>query len=231
MQNGFSFAKSDEEQNKNGEILGVYGGMEMCSVRTIGGASCCKEISARDRVSGRSVCLHVYPADERERLMREADVCAELDFLCDSRELLASVPELIDANIGGDASLPVCYLVYSEESGGVTLDDYLMEKDFSPMVAYDALACAVNTLTVAHSMGIEHGFFGGDCIEMVGLDSCGAKRTLLHGFGISPSASAADSIIAARRLLRKIDRAAWSSGKRRKGRARALLAIERLTFK
>ena len=231
MQNGFFFAKSEGEQSKYGGMLGVYGGMEMCSVRSLGGASCCKEISARDRVSGRSVCLHVYPVDERERLMREADVCAELDFLCDSRKLLASLPELIDANIGADESLPVCYLVYSEEDGGVTLNDYLMEKDFSPKVAYDALACAVNTLTVAHGMGIEHGSFCGDCIELHGIDLNGVKKTLLHGFGISASASVADSIIAARRLLRKIDRAAWSSGKRRKGRARALLAIERLTFK
>lgn len=178
---------------------------------------------ALDTYTGKSVVLHIYSAEDNERLMREADVVSALETVGDGRTDYATVPTLVDAHIADDGGTDCFgYLVYSCDPGAVTLGEYLSDPDVDADVAYAALLGTVNTLIYAADIGIFHGLLSERMITV-----CRDTDTVsyaVQGFGVYEDISFDDDTERALDLLSKIDRCVGSKARRRSRKRRYLLS-------
>lgn len=177
---------------------------------------------AIDAYTGKSVVLHIYSADDNEKLMREADVVSALETVGDGRTYYAAVPTLVDAHIADDVADYFGYLVYSCDSGTVTLGEYLADADADAEVAYSALLGAVNTLIYAADMGIFHGLLSERTITI--RRDADDLSYAVQGFGVYGDISFDDDAERVLDLLSRIDRCVGTKARRRSRKRRYILS-------
>lgn len=177
---------------------------------------------ALDAYTGKSVVLHIYSAEDNEKLMREADVVSALDSVGDGRTDYATVPTLVDAHIADDDADCFGYLVYACDPCAVTLGEYLSDPDVDADVAYSALLGAVNTLIYAADMGIFHGLLSERTIT-ISRDADEVSYAV-QGFGVYEDISFDDDTERVSDLLSRIDRCVGMKARRRSRKRRYLLS-------
>lgn len=177
---------------------------------------------ALDAYTGKSVILHIYSAEDNERLMREADVVSALESVGDGRTDYATVPALVDAHISDDDADCFGYLVYSCDPGTVTLGEYLSDPDVDADVAYSALLGVVNTLIYAADIGIFHGLLSERTITI--HRDADEVSYAVQGFGAYDDISFDDDTERVSDLLSRIDRCVGMKARRRSRKRRYLLS-------
>lgn len=189
--------------------------------RALGGVCETSQMRAVDAYTGKRVELHIYSAEDNEKLMREADVTSALEAVGDGRTDYAAVPALVDAHIADKDTDYFGYLVYSCDIGAVTLGDYLADPNVDADVAYSALLGAVNTLIYAADIGIFHGLLSERAITIQHNED--RLSYTLKGFGVYGNICFDDDIERVLDLLAKIDKRVGVRARRRSRKRRYLL--------